>query len=194
MLGLVYSFYQPYIDLIVLCLVCTTIVLVFKLQLYKAQLHRQNVQLISLHLDTKFIANILKKINQRDVSVSDIRQDIIDQVKEYFQLDDIMLYNEDSTYVDIARNVYIRSTISKYIANNLEEITQALSTSKSIIKHIIIHERTVVLYITSAYYTKPLSLMIFIQYGKEHLASHEINTLCGTVVHLLSYCTILQNS
>lgn len=159
---------------------------------YKTKLHQQNIQLIKLYLDQKFITKLLNIFGDTKHSPQEIVEKLIDRVKEYFQMDDAIIYSPNSSSVKPLPGAYNKSLIAEHINNNYKTIIHNIKADKMIIDTFVADRLEAVLYIM------PLSndcdtLIAFAQYNtKATLDNYEIETLQDSILGILSSAFKIQ--
>jgi hypothetical protein len=152
---------------------------------YKEKIHKQNVQLIKLYLDRKFITKLLSALGDSD-SAQDVLETLIDDVKEYFQMDDAIIYSPDLEGTLPSPGVYHRSMIIEYMKDNSESITRSLKEEKIVIDTLCNKAFKAALYIMSLS-RDGKSLIVFAQHnGRATLDNYEIETLNNSIIGILS--------
>ncbi|MES2214408.1 MAG: hypothetical protein V4485_00095 [Pseudomonadota bacterium] len=110
----------------------------------------------------------------------------MDNVKEYFQMDDALICAfPDDRNLEPTPGAYSRSKIMEYIANNQESIQQTLKLEKIAIKAFNNGKFKSILYIMQL--SSDLNtLILFVQYSdKITLDSQEVEILQGSINNIL---------
>ncbi len=113
--------------------------------------------------------------------------DIMLNIKEYFQLDDIIFYNPVSgSKIEALPGVYVRNIIVQYIDKHQEEIFKTLKRKKVIIKNMETDRVTSTLYIIALEDDKSDKLVVFVQYGHDELNASDLETLSCSISVVLA--------
>lgn len=152
---------------------------------YKEKIHKQNMQLIKLYLDRKFITKLLSALGDSN-NTQDVLEPLIDDVKEYFQMDDAIIYSPDLEQTAPLPGVYHRSMILEYMKDNNESIMRTLRAEKIVIDTFCKNAFKAALYIMSLSRDGKI-LIVFTQHsGRATLDNYEIETLNNAIIGILS--------
>lgn len=118
--------------------------LLFKL---KKSVNEKNVRLIQYYLDMKFInKSLLGNLNVSNPSV--FCKKLIDDIKEYYNLEDIIII-DSIRMVNDERNTALRAKVIDYIADNIQFIEQQLQDKEFLTVTIGYNVNRCVLHISS---------------------------------------------
>ncbi len=153
---------------------------------YKSKLNIQTTKLVQLYLDKQFITRIFRMLaGSKDDSQSFF--EIIANIKEYFQLDDIMFFNASTKpKIDVSPGVFKRNIITGHVKQNLKQIVKSLELKKMAIEEIDIEKLETILYIVALEDDAPDTLVIFVRYGNDKLDSSDLETLSNSIKLILS--------
>ncbi len=132
------------IILIAVLLQCILVASIFK---YRKRLDEQNKKLIQFYLDAKFICkHLIESITISDSS--SFCTSLLHEIKEYYNLDDILVVDSISS-LNGENNTKNRSSIIKYIHKNINEINQNIVEHQLLKVSAAIEGRQKVLYISA---------------------------------------------
>lgn len=165
------------------------IYLLISLSKKKAKLTNQTAKLVQLYLDKQFITKILRMLVYSNDN-NEMFTQILKNIKEYFELDDVIFYNlSDKPGIELSPKVFGSNNITQYVNDNQQEIVQSLEFNKVFIKKVTIQNRDLILYIVGLEDESPNTLVLFIQYSRysrEELNSHDLDTLSNAIRVVLS--------
>lgn len=165
---------------------CALIYCVYVLNQSKVKLNIQTAKLVQLYLDKQFITRIFRML-ARSKDEGQAFFDIMLNIKEYFQLDDIIFYNPISgSKIDALPGVYKRNIIIQYIDKRQEEVYRLLKKKKVVIENMDTDRISCMLYIVALEDDAPEKLVIFVQYGQDELNSSDLETLSYSISVVLS--------
>lgn len=170
-------FFSYYITIFVL--VSTTCYIVAQLLFYRSAVDRQNMHVIRIYFDQKFISKIIAIIGDYTKETSDsIYEEIKSNILKYFQLDDIIIYNTDTSNDTSNSSIIYRSQVLNYVANNLDHITKIIKKDVIMLHTLWHYSKPINISIIALEYNNCNTLIICIQYTNNYfLDHHEINTL-----------------
>jgi len=173
-----------------IAIICITIYAALRLQSYRNTLHKQNIQLIHLYLDKKFMTKLLILISSNNSnSGNTVHDSILSNIQEYFQLDDIIVCDKtscsimDSTCRMYRDDVYKKNMVTKSVEDYIRAVHQSLEDSQITCTTLRNEDGCMILYIL------PIAsrdhTMIFIQYGNDvSLRKYEIDTLKDLIMSI----------
>lgn len=174
---------QPSLYLLPVLAVAVLIAFIVTIKVFRDKVRAQNTQLIKLYLDKLFIINILQRMTCTGVVVDGKLSYVIQKIKEYFHLDDIVIYNNKKVKgIDQDRNsTYKRSLIIQHITRHIDDIVETLQNDECLLQQVQVDTYDVVLYIIPTYHGNHESFVALVQYGAPPLAKSEIDMLRDVV-------------
>lgn len=161
---------------------------------YKSKLNTHTAKLVQLYLDKQFITRILRMLAySKDDNQSFF--EITSNIKEYFQLDDILFHNlSTKPQIDVSPGVFKRNIITQYVNDHQKEIIKSLEFKKMIIEKINISELEATLYIIALDDDQPNMIILFVQYDNNKLDASDLETLSNAIKVVLSVMNKKRNS
>lgn len=152
----------------------------------KAKFNIQTAKLVQLYLEKQFITRIFRML-ARSKNEGQAFFDIVLNIKEYFQLDDIIFYNPLLEFkIDALPGVYKRNVIIQYIDQHKEEIFQLLKRKKVVIEKMETEKLSSILYIITLQDDRLDKLVIFVQHGQDELNASDLETLSHSISVVLA--------
>lgn len=176
--------YLLYISIVVFA--CFTTYYLFLFLKYKSKNQLQAAKIVQLYLDKQFIGRILSTIFDSNKSEEEKIVRIFDDIKEYYDFEDIILYNMQDRLHSPFPESYNKGIIIKYINQNLKEILSDIKYSKFIIKPFIDNKHKYTLYILSLSEVKDGEFAIFVHNGDYNLNTLDIDTFRHSIQIILS--------
>lgn len=152
----------------------------------KIKLSMQNVQLIQLYLDKKFIDKLLNIVTEANKRADDALEDILSDIKEYFHLDDIVIYNPNKATHDPTPGVYLRNIVAEYIKNNQNAIFEAFAESNIVVENIENERIRCALYMLLLPVANKQQVVAFVHNPDAPLERYEIDTLAKSIRGILT--------
>ncbi len=148
----------------------------------KKKYHQQSLCIIQLYLNRELVTKLLKIISTSTISRDDKLVIVLSKIKEYFDLDEIILFNpNDST------NYYGYGKINETIVNLYNAIFHTLKNNAIDIRKINIEGTECFLYTISVENSMKFKYIIFMQKRLDMVFNKEdIHTLSDSVKVLLS--------
>ncbi len=158
---------------------------------YFSHFNHQNLKIINLYLERKLINKLLSIIT--DHSIQDTLEEILDLLKEYYQFEEIVVYNPSNklTINKISyKNSHLKTIIQEYVNKNYSEINDNLSKNEIIINTSCLSSK-IKIFITKVNNQLEIirPLLIFIE-GKNKITSQEIATIVTSIKPLISLISI----
>lgn len=165
---------------------CALVYCIYALDQLKVKLNLQTAKLVQLYLDKQFITRIFRML-ARSKNEGQAFFDIMSNIKEYFQLDDIIFYNSAfGVKVDVLPGVYKRNMIVQYVDQHQSEILKLLKSKKVVIEKMETDRISSTLYIVALEDDKFDKLVIFVQYGEDGLNISDLETLSCSISVILA--------
>ena len=157
---------------LVIVIMLLQIAVFYKIAGYKKMIDQKNIQLIQFYLDTKFICKGL--IDSLRISDPlEFCKGLIAEVKEYYNLEDIIIIDSIKIFDD-ENNTAFRSDVIKFIQKNIKQISQDLNNHKLAKLNMNIAEKKYVLYLSKLITTKESNgLIACVEHAPSLLNKHE---------------------
>lgn len=177
----------PYTYIVSLVLMsCCVAYLVILVRDYKIKLSTQSVQLIQLYLDKKFIDKLLSVVTEANQRSSDALEDMLSDIKEYFHLDDIVIYNPNKVANEPTPGVYLRNIVAEHIKNNKDAIFKAFLESNIIVEKIENERIRCAVYMLSLPVASKQHVVAFVHNPDVPLERYEMDTLAKSIRGVLT--------
>lgn len=178
----------------IIILLATSFYCITSLLRYKTRFNTQTAKLVQLYLDKQFITRIFRMlaISKNDKSSF---VEIITNIKEYFQLDDIIFYKLLTKQdVEISPGVFKRNIITQYVSDHKTKIMELLEFRKMVIEKFKIGALDAMIYIVALEDNNPETLILFTQYSNDELDSSDLETLSNSIRVILSVLNKKKNN
>lgn len=172
---------------------CCLAYLIILVRECKVKLSTQNVQLIQLYLDKKFIDKLLNAVVDVNKGAENVIERMLSDIKEYFHLDDIVIYNPTKIVHEPVPGIYLRTVIAEHIKDNKKEIFEALSSNSIIFEKIENDRIRCAVYIIALPVADKQEVIAFVHNPDAPLERHEIDTLAKSIRGVLTAALNLQN-
>lgn len=155
---------------------------------YRNKYKQQSARMIQLYLNKQFLGRLLRIAAAKNDVYEDKILDIMSDIKEYFQLDDILLYKSrvDRGSELPMPGVYKQSLITQYVDANIEGIEHSIKMSGISVKEIDEKKLQAILYIVPAHFVDGIKYIIFVHSAEGQLNMNDIEILCNPIRIILS--------
>ncbi len=179
--------YAIYLSSICFILLLGLLYSVLLLNQYKQKYDRQSSKLIQTYLNKEFITRILNIILNDYTSNEDKISILISKIKEYFDLDEVVLYHPDTPMNQRGNITFHSSIIRSYIDSNISVISNALKTKRIDVRTIQHENIYFILYIIPIESNVKVKFVIFAQSNRDGpLNSSDLEILSNPIRIILS--------
>lgn len=173
--------------------ICTLVGAVYRVNYYKSKLKTQRLKYINLYLNKKFI-DIALDIITKNNNEGNICVHMINKIKEYFQLDEVMIWGDEKSSLAIKiNNPVIQKEVYDFIAFNINEIEEKLKFQSCVIYKWIINKVDTTIYITSVRVDVRPHLLVCICNSTFCLETSELEMFQGTVQNIIRSAILISN-
>ncbi|MBP7190461.1 MAG: hypothetical protein KA998_04400 [Rickettsiaceae bacterium] len=108
-------------------------------------------------------------------------------IKEYFQLEDIVLYRaKKNDIINLESGAYRQNLISKYLGENMRDINYNLKNSTIVRRTINSEQLKSIIYVTKSLFLEGVDYIAFVHSLEEPLNKSDMEILGGPVKLILS--------
>lgn len=170
-----------YIIFLILVIFIIISLLSYKLHNNNKRHHLQNMILISSYLDKKFIFCLIEILHEKSSKYKKL-MGITDKTKEYYMLDEILLYPRIEALTD-EKSLPIQQKLNDLINDKQSDLMQELIESNFVHKKFTNHEQIINLYISKINQDNFIS---YVRYGEIDMEEHDQETLKNCVSKLIA--------
>lgn len=179
--------YTIYLSSICFILVVGLVYSILLINQYKQKYDHQSSKLIQTYLNKEFITRVLNIIMNDSTSHSDKILIIMAKIKEYFDLDEIILYNQNSHTEINYSGTFVSNIIRDYIEQNIRSISDSLKNKCIDIRTMNNENTNFSLYIIPIEDNSKVTFVVFAQSNKGgSLNSGDLETLSNPIRIILS--------
>lgn len=165
-----------FVPLLISIVIMIQIVILYRVYTYKKIIDEKNVKLIQFYLDMKFLWKaIISNLNVSDTS--QFCHLLINDIKEYFNLEDIIIV-DSIRMVKEEKNTLMRRSVLNFISNNFARVIKKLAEENLYESDFMFKNKRFALYITAI--TPDVindGLIVCVEKRPSLLSKHEIISL-----------------
>lgn len=154
---------------------------------YKRRYELQTSKMIQLYLNSKFVSRMLILASEHGRTYQSKILSVISDIKEYFQLEEIVLYCHQEKKSPISQHTTSKQDlVTKYIDKNIEGVSVILKNQGIYVERIDSVDLKSMIYIFEADGAKNIDYIVFVHDPDDKLSTFDIETLRYPVRIILS--------
>lgn len=189
-MGSGYFYFIYFIAVITICIII--FFLMRSENFYKTKSKQQDIKLMQLHMEQKFVNNLLLHLETVDIDPMYTMGNLAYQIINYLDLEGIIIHNMDETSIcyEISQNQEI--VINQYVGSNLQTIIQSIEKKGMVVEVINHQDCRATLYMTLLRNDKDMKILSFIGKPEAKLNILDLNLLDHSIKSLIKCALALQ--